>query len=142
VLDSSSSPEGLLADSPSVGLAGLGNKHPWIAVSMTVSLLALAGIPPTMGFVGKFYLFTAAVEGGFVTLAVVGAIGGAIGVYYYLRPIVVMYMQPAEEEVPMAKNRPAGAVLVVSTIALLVLGVMPGPVVDWCRTALLSLVGG
>jgi NADH-quinone oxidoreductase subunit N len=121
-------------------LAGLAERHPWIALGMTVSLLALAGIPPTMGFVGKFYLFTAAVDGGFIGLAIVGAIGGAIGVYYYLRPIVMMYMRPAEEPVPMAVNLPASIVLGVSTIAMLALGIVPGPLLAWCREALLSLL--
>jgi NADH-quinone oxidoreductase subunit N len=123
-------------------LAGLGQRHPWIAAGMTVCLLSLAGIPPTMGFVGKFYLFTATINGGMIGLAIVGAIGGAIGVYYYLRPIVFMYMHPsAEEPAPLAVNVPAVAVLTLAVLAMLGLGLVPGPVVDWCRESLLSLVG-
>ena len=123
-------------------LAGLGSRHPWIAAGMTVCLLSLAGIPPTMGFVGKFYLFTAAVNGGLIGLAIVGAIGGAIGVYYYLRPIVLMYMhEPEDAPAPMAVNLPAAAVLAIGTLAMLGLGLLPGPVIDWCRDSLLSLMG-
>jgi len=123
-------------------LAGLGQRHPWVAFGMAVCLLSLAGIPPTMGFVGKFYLFAAALNQGLVYLALAGAAGGAIGVYYYLRPIVVMYMHPAEEDVPMAINLPAMGALVLATAAMLVFGVVPGPVVDWCRVSLLSMLGG
>lgn len=124
-------------------LAGLAGRHPWIAAGMTVCLLSLAGIPPTMGFIGKFYLFTAAINGGLIGLAVVGAIGGAIGVYYYLRPIVVMYMHPAADEpAPLAVNLPAMGALALGAGAMLALGVVPGPVVDWCRDSLLSLIAG
>jgi NADH-quinone oxidoreductase subunit N len=123
-------------------LAGLGQRHPWVAFGMTVCLLSMAGIPPTMGFVGKFYLFTAAISQGLLELALVGAIGGVVGVYYYLRPIVIMYMTPAEEDVAMAINLPAMGALCFATVAMLVLGVVPGPVVDWCRVSLLSMLGG
>ncbi len=122
-------------------LAGLAGRHPWVAAGMAVCLLSLAGIPPTMGFIGKFYVFTAAINGGFYSLAIVGAVGGAVGVYYYLRPIVMMYMHEAEEEVPMAINLPAMGALGLGAGSMLVFGLMPGPVVDWCRTALLSMMG-
>ncbi len=123
-------------------LKGLAGRHPWIAAGMAVCLLSLAGIPPTMGFVGKFYLFTAAINGGFAVLAVVGAIGGAIGVYYYLRPIVAMYMHEATEEVPLAVNLPAMGALTLGAVSMLVFGIVPGPVIDWCRDSLLSMMGG
>lgn len=123
-------------------LRGLASTHPLLAAGLTVALLSLAGIPPTMGFVGKFYLFAAAVEGGYTGLAVVGAFGGALGVYYYLRPIVLMYMTGDEgREAAPAVNTAALGALGVAVVALLVLGVFPGPVVDWCRDSLLSLVG-
>lgn len=121
-------------------LSGLADRHPLVAAGLSICLLSLAGIPPTMGFVGKFYLFAATVEGGFPGLAVVGAIGGAIGVFYYLRPIVIMYMQPAEKDavVPQINNAAMGA-LAVAVAGVLLLGLMPGPVVDWARESLLSL---
>ncbi len=122
-------------------LDGLAARHPWMAAGLTVCLLSLAGVPPTMGFVAKFYLFAAAVEGGYAGLAVVGAIGGAAGVYYYLRPIVHMYMRPAGDGVRPSLNTPALGALAVATAAVLVFGVYPGPLVDWCREALLSLAG-
>jgi NADH-quinone oxidoreductase subunit N len=122
-------------------LSGLAARHPLVAAGLAVCLFSLAGIPPTMGFVGKFYLFAAAVEGGQIALAVVGALGGAAGVFYYLRPIVAMYMRPGREDAPIAVNLPASATLLVATVGVLVLGVIPGPVIDWCRASLHSLVG-
>lgn len=74
-------------------LRGLGRDNPWLALSMTVLLLSLTGIPPTIGFWGKFFIFSAAVKQGLIWLAVWGVIGSIISVYYYLRPIVAMYME-------------------------------------------------
>ena len=121
-------------------LAGLAAEHPWIAAGLSLCLVSLAGIPPTIGFVGKFYLFAAAVEGGYPGLAVIGAIGGAVGVYYYLRPIIAMYMRPATSSVT-TSNTPAMGALMVACVLVLVLGVYPGPLVDWCRAALQSISG-
>lgn len=120
-------------------LDGLATRHPMLAAALSLCLLSLAGIPPTMGFVGKFYLFASAVEGGHVGLAVVGAIGGAVGVYYYLRPIVHMYMRPGKDAPAPSVNAPALGVLAVSCVAILVFGLMPGGLVDWCREALSTL---
>lgn len=122
-------------------LDGLATRHPWLAAGLSVCLLSLAGVPPTMGFVAKFYLFAAAVEGGHIGIAVVGALGGAAGVYYYLRPMVHMYMRPASGTATPALNRPALGALALASAAILVFGLYPGPVVDWCREALLSLAG-
>jgi len=74
-------------------LRGLGRDKPWLALSMTVLLLSLTGIPPTIGFWGKFFIFSAAVKQGLFWLAVWGVVGSIISVYYYLRPIVAMYME-------------------------------------------------
>jgi NADH-quinone oxidoreductase subunit N len=74
-------------------LRGLGSHKPWLALSMTILLLSLTGIPPTLGFFGKFFIFSAAVKQGLMWLAVWGVIGSIISVYYYLRPVVAMYME-------------------------------------------------
>ena len=73
-------------------IRGLAKRSPWTALAMTVLLLSLAGIPPTVGFFGKFYIFASAVETGLIWLAVWGVLSSVISVYYYLRPIVYMYM--------------------------------------------------
>jgi NADH-quinone oxidoreductase subunit N len=76
-------------------LAGLGRSHPWLAWPMTISMLALAGIPATAGFTGKFYLIDAAVSGGYTWLGVMIVIGSMISLGYYLPVIATMWMRPA-----------------------------------------------
>ncbi|MBU8870095.1 MAG: NADH-quinone oxidoreductase subunit N [Gemmatimonadales bacterium] len=78
--------------------AGLYKKNPIAAAAMTVALLSLAGIPPMVGFMGKFYLFASVVRAGLIPLAVIGVINSLISVYYYLRVMVMMYMKEPEED--------------------------------------------
>jgi NADH-quinone oxidoreductase subunit N len=79
------------------GVTGLGRERPWLAAPMTVSMLALAGIPATAGFTGKFYLIDAAVSGGYTWLGVVIVIGSMISLGYYLPVIAAIWMRPAPE---------------------------------------------
>jgi NADH-quinone oxidoreductase subunit N len=76
--------------------AGLGRKYPALAAAMTVFMLSLIGFPPTLGMVGKFYLFRAVLDGGFVWLAIIGVVTSLISAYYYLRVVVNMYMKDGE----------------------------------------------
>ena len=73
--------------------AGFGTKHPVLAMCMSIFLFSLAGIPPTAGFIGKFYLFAGAVQDGYIWLAIIGVLNSAASVYYYLRVMVYMYMK-------------------------------------------------
>lgn len=102
-------------------LAGLAKQRPWAALILTVLMLSLAGIPPTIGFFGKFILFSAAVKQGLFWLALWGVIGSVISVYYYLRPVVAMYMQervlPDEGVTPHPLSQ-----FVITLLALMVLG--------------------
>jgi NADH-quinone oxidoreductase subunit N len=79
--------------------AGLGRKYPLLAAAMAIFMFSFIGVPPTLGFAGKFYLFRTAIEGGFIGLAIIGVLTSLISAYYYLRVIVVMYMQDGEPEV-------------------------------------------
>lgn len=79
--------------------AGLGRKYPALAASMTIFMLSLTGIPPTLGLIGKLYLFRTVVEGGFIGLAIVGVLTSLISAYYYLRVVVVMYMREGDAQV-------------------------------------------
>jgi NADH-quinone oxidoreductase subunit N len=103
-------------------LRGLGASQPVLALCMTVLLLSLAGIPPTIGFFGKFFLFSAAVKQGLIWLALWGVVGSIISVYYYLRPIVAMYMEEPLTDLTKIDIRPlsyfAVAVLALFVIAL------------------------
>jgi NADH-quinone oxidoreductase subunit N len=124
-------------------LAGLGARKPVLALALTVCLFSLAGIPPTMGFVGKFYLFASVIEGGHTGLAIVGALSGALGVYYYLRPMVLMYMRPSPADAPVESTSPSSTwALCGAAAVLLLLGLMPGMVVDWARSSVLSIFAG
>ncbi|ADU65618.1 NADH-quinone oxidoreductase subunit N [Desulfurispirillum indicum] len=77
---------------------GMARKHPFIAAVISLFMLSFVGLPPLIGFIGKFYLFTSAVEAGFVSLAVIGIINSIISLYYYLRIIIAMYFRTAEDE--------------------------------------------
>ena len=79
--------------------AGLGKKYPALAAAMTVFMLSLIGLPPTLGLVGKFYLFRAVMSGGFVGLAIIGVLTSLISAYYYLRVVVTMYMKDGDPQV-------------------------------------------
>lgn len=121
---------------------GLFWRAPWLAAIFTAMLLSLAGIPLTVGFIGKFYLFFAAVEAGLWTLLAVMIIGSGIGLYYYLR-IVYRMLKPAKD---FSSFREAGieslstyVVLVVLFILLLVLGVYPAPLIAVIESAIASL---
>jgi len=79
--------------------AGLAKKYPALAVSMTIFMLSLIGFPPTLGMVGKFYLFRSALAGGFPGLALIGLITSLLSAYYYLRVVVNMYMKEGDPEI-------------------------------------------
>jgi NADH-quinone oxidoreductase subunit N len=109
-------------------LAGLAKRKPVIALCLTVFMLSLAGIPPTLGFFGKFYLFTAAIGEGLIWLALWGVLNSVISVYYYLRPVVVMYMREGDgaEDSPLVRV-PTRIAIMVSAAAIVVLGIVSGP---------------
>jgi NADH-quinone oxidoreductase subunit N len=123
-------------------LSGIGFKYPALAGLLTLFLVSLGGIPPTAGFVGKFYLFSAAIKNGYVGLAVIGVLNSAASIYYYLRLVVYMYMVPAEGEVP-APRPPRIAfslALFASAAVVLVLGIVPRSVLDFAERSVLSLL--
>jgi NADH-quinone oxidoreductase subunit N len=121
-------------------LAGLGERRPVLAAALTIFLISLTGVPVSAGFVGKFYLFNAAVSADYAALAVVGVLMSVVSAYYYLRVVVVMYMR--EPVAPDAWAPVAGAAslaLALSAAVVLGLGVYPGPVLGWARLAAQSL---
>jgi NADH-quinone oxidoreductase subunit N len=116
-------------------LAGVGKRNPGAALAFSLFLLSLAGIPPTAGFFGKFYVFRAAIfgGGGLYWLAVIGLLNSVLGAYYYLRVIVYMYMREpapgAAVAVPMRSGYVAFALLACALLVL-VLGLFPGSTLD------------
>ncbi len=110
---------------------GLGRTSPLLAATLTIFLLSLIGIPMTGGFFAKFYVFSAALKANLIWLTVIGVINSAIGSYYYLRIIVVMYMREARKEVPVTPVPfGLGVALALSVAATLYLGILPNTVLE------------
>ena len=122
-------------------MAGLAGRRPALAAALTVFLVSLTGVPVSGGFVGKFYLFGAAVGAGYVELAVVGVLMSVVSAYYYLRVVVYMHMrEPVGEDAWSAVGPGPGLALGLAAATVLILGVYPGPVLALARLAALSLL--
>jgi NADH-quinone oxidoreductase subunit N len=107
--------------------AGVGFRHPILGLAMGVFMLSLAGFPPTAGFAGKVYLFSAAIDAGYVGLAVVGVLNSLVSVYYYLGVLVQMYMAEGTATIDRPLSRPCLlATIVITMIATVGIGVLPG----------------
>ncbi|HEY7363559.1 MAG TPA: NADH-quinone oxidoreductase subunit N [Methylomirabilota bacterium] len=121
--------------------AGLGRRHPALALVLSLFLLSLVGIPPLAGFVGKVYLFGAAVRAGFVWLAVIAVLNSALAAYYYLRVIVYMYMRDPEGASASPVPSFAGALaLAIALVGIVLLGVAPAPFADLATAAVAPLL--
>ena len=122
-------------------LTGLAQRRPALAAALAVYLVSLTGIPLTAGFVGKFYLFNAAVAAGWVSLAIVGVVMSVVSAYYYLGVVVAMYMRDPLAEDTWAEVSPAsGFALAFSAGVALVLGIWPAPLLALARIAAHSLL--
>jgi proton-translocating NADH-quinone oxidoreductase chain N len=115
--------------------AGLSTRAPAMALVMIICLLSLAGIPPTAGFIGKLWLFSAAIEQGLVWLAVVGVINGVISLAYYWRVMRAMYFAPAQSDEPLALSPALTVALAVTLIGVLFVGVFPSSLLALVETA-------
>jgi NADH-quinone oxidoreductase subunit N len=106
--------------------AGLGFKYPMMGVAMAVFMFSLAGIPPSGGFMGKFYIFTEGIKAGYVWLVIFAAINSIISIYYYLRVVVVMYFHPSEGLVTMPRpSRTTVLALAIACCGILLMGIFP-----------------
>ena len=118
-------------------LSGLGRRHPWLAAGLAVFLLSLAGIPPTAGFLAKFYIFSAAVAKGHVVLAVAAILASLISVAYYFKVIAAMYMRDTETEPVLEQENPAlYLVIFLCLFGVVQLGLWPGNLLVLIRQAL------
>ncbi len=121
--------------------AGLGRRHPVLAAVLGLFLLSLIGIPPLAGFVGKFYLFSAAVRAGYVWLTIIAVLNSAIAAYYYLRVVVYMYMREPEGAAAVwAPSFAGGLALAVALVGVVLLGVIPAPFADLAQAAVAPLI--
>jgi NADH-quinone oxidoreductase subunit N len=112
--------------------AGVASARPAVALAMTIFLLSLGGVPPTSGFFAKFYLFRAAMETPqLYTLVVIGVLNSVVSVYFYLRIIVAMYFRDALRPLAPIDSTSMRAGLVITAVAVVLLGLFPGSVVEW-----------
>lgn len=120
--------------------AGLSRRAPGLAMAMLIAFLSLAGMPPLAGFVGKFYVFAAAVQSGMIWIAVVGIINAIIGLYYYMTVLKVVYLYRSEDEdKPISVPGPYKLALAACVALILLVGVLSGPWLNWSIAAAGSL---
>jgi NADH-quinone oxidoreductase subunit N len=118
-------------------LAGFGKRAPLLAIAVSILMLSFTGVPLTLGFWGKFYLFRTAIQGGFTWLAIIGLITSIVSAYYYLRVIVMMFFRDGEPN--LHYNFWAGATLFFTALAILVLSFFPGIMFGMATQATLLL---
>jgi NADH-quinone oxidoreductase subunit N len=114
---------------------GLNRRSPFLAFAMLVFLLSLAGVPPLAGFIGKLYIFVAAIKEGLYTLIIVGLVNVVISIYYYLVVVKKMYINEPVDNSPLVVSPPMQAVIYASLAGTLILGIYPQPVIDWVVSA-------
>ena len=115
--------------------AGMGRRAPVLAFILAFALVSLTGIPPTAGFMGKLYLFSAAVKSDLVWLVVLGVVNSVLSAYYYVKVIRIMYMERPESEEPVTTTYVPQLALYVSGILILVLGILPGELIKFAEKA-------
>ncbi len=122
--------------------AGLGLKYPFLGAAMALFMFSLAGIPPTGGFMGKFYIFSAAIQANHIGLAIIGVLNSVISVFYYLRITVVMYMSQGEAEAVPGRLSPAlGLAVLIAILGTLELGLFPSRFLEVALRSVGALLG-
>jgi len=121
--------------------AGLASRRPFLAAAMAIFMLSLAGVPPLAGFMGKFYLFSAAVQADLTWLAIIGVLNSVLSAFFYLRVIVVMYMKEAEEPKPLSLSLPLAVAVALAALGTLALGLWPSPLLGIAQQAISALLG-
>jgi NADH-quinone oxidoreductase subunit N len=109
--------------------AGMGRRAPFLALVLAFSMVSLLGIPPTAGFMGKLYIFSAAMKSDLAWLVVVGVVNSAVSAYYYLRVVRVMYVAPPGVEEPVPVGYAPQAALYITGLGILFLGIFPHPLI-------------
>jgi NADH-quinone oxidoreductase subunit N len=116
--------------------AGMGKRAPFIASAFSLCLFSLTGLPPTAGLIAKLYIFNGAVQGGLLWLVIIAVINSCVSAYYYLRVIKVMWFNAplSEEKVPSSWS--LRIALMISSLGVLAIGILPGPVVEFAKAAI------
>ena len=116
-------------------MAGMGRRAPWLAAALSFALISLTGVPPTVGFMVKLNIFSAAASSGLSWLVLAGALNSVVSAYYYMRVIKVMYLSEPAETRPPAPDRPLGLAMGLGIAAVLFFGIYPTPLIRMATTA-------
>jgi NADH-quinone oxidoreductase subunit N len=121
--------------------AGLGRRAPFAAAALSLALISLAGIPLTGGFIGKFYLFSAAVKEGYIGLTIIAVLNSVVSVFYYFRVMIFMYMKEPGEDTPVPEtlSRPVQAIICIGLFFILLLGIHPDQILKLADSSTLIL---
>jgi NADH-quinone oxidoreductase subunit N len=117
---------------------GLAKSHPLASALMLIFMFSLTGIPPTAGFIGKFYVFMEAINSGYTYLAVIAVIFSVISAFFYLRVVMYMYMKEPKEEVTLSSSSTLNFALVITTLFVLFSGVFPSFLLNIVRASILG----
>jgi NADH-quinone oxidoreductase subunit N len=120
-------------------LSGLYFRRPGVACAMLVFMLSLGGIPPTAGFMGKFWLFGAAIESGYIWLAVIGVLNSAISLYYYVRVVVFMWIKEETLGSPITLAPGVAVALAIAIAGTLLFGIYPAPLFTFAEESAAAL---
>ena len=120
--------------------AGLAKKSPFLASAMTLAMISLIGIPPTVGFISKVYIFGSAMDTGLEWLVVVGVLNSVVSAYYYLRVVKVMFFSTTESTKSINSGLGAVSATTIAMIATFAFGLYPTPIIELAQTAIKSIV--
>lgn len=118
---------------------GLAKSHPIASAFMLIFMFSLTGIPPTAGFIGKFYLFMEAIKAGYISLVVIAVIFSAISAYFYLRIVMYMYMKEPKEEIILTTSPSMNLALAITAAGTLIIGVLPSILIDLAKSSILGI---
>jgi NADH-quinone oxidoreductase subunit N len=117
-------------------LKGLNQRSPWYAFLMMLLMFSMAGVPPTLGFYAKFTVLQAALQAGFVALVIFAVLMAAVGAFYYLRIVKLMYFDEPQDTTPLVVQPDVALVFGINGLAMLVLGLMPQRLMELCAYAI------
>ncbi|WAC07044.1 MAG: NADH-quinone oxidoreductase subunit N [Thermodesulfobacteriota bacterium] len=121
--------------------AGLGFRYPFLGAAMAIFLFSLAGIPPLAGFMGKFYIFSAAIKSGYIWLTIIGVMNSLVSVFYYFRVTVIMYMKEPIKEVVLNYSLPITIVLIIALVGTIQMGIAPNFYLERALDSIKWLIG-
>lgn len=112
---------------------GLARSHPLASAMMLIFMFSLTGIPPTAGFIGKFYVFMELINAGYVPLVIIAVVFSVISAFFYLRVVMYMYMEEPKEEVTLTTSASMSFTIAVTALIVIILGVFPSYLLDFVR---------